>query len=368
MTNVAPDISILTPVWNGLPYIRECVASVLSQDFQNWEMIIGDNASDDGTSEYLRTINDPRIKVYRHKRNLGVYRNIRFLYNKATAPIYTALCADDYFYPGGLRKIVREWEKAGKEVGLISFNWRGRQMRHDALTVLSYSALPRKLDHTNAAIAFFLFGNIPGNFSEVSARVPLVVSEDFVYEIKYSGDYEYWLRLAEKTSIHLTDAEVVYIRRHDRVMATYAIAKGEYHEESIAVLEKVIEKLSEKCDRKKLIAFYNMNQCAYHLRDAIKSALFGKFTALQSFIKLKSGIFWPFQFIRVLPFALSERLRYAMVVPLARNIMIEYGLTGQTKSSDDYILEGKAHLLLNSERQDFADVASVLKAKDYLNK
>ncbi len=335
MTKAAPAISILTPVWNGLPYIKECVASVLAQDFQNWEMIIGDNASDDGTSEYLQTINDPRIKVYRHEKNLGVYRNIRFLYNKATTPIYTALCADDYFYPGGLRKIVEAWENVGNEVGLITFNWKVRQMHHDALTVLSYSVLPSKLDRSNAAIAFFLFGNIPGNFSEVSARVPLVVSEDFLYDIKYSGDFEYWLRLTEKTAIQLNDTEVVYIRRHDRVMATYAITRGEYHEESVGVFEKLIDQLSEKCSRQRLIAFYNMNNCAYHLRDAIKSALFGKFAALRSFLKLKSDIFWSFQLIRVLPFAISERLRYAVVVPLARNILSEYGFTIQTAEADE---------------------------------
>jgi glycosyltransferase involved in cell wall biosynthesis len=71
----APAISILTPVWNGLPYIKECVNSVLAQDFQDWEMIVGDNASDDGTSEYLRTLTDPRIKVFRHDKNMGVCTN-----------------------------------------------------------------------------------------------------------------------------------------------------------------------------------------------------------------------------------------------------------------------------------------------------
>lgn len=320
----APAISILTPVWNGLPYIKECVESVLAQDFQDWELIIGDNASDDGTSDYLSSITDPRIKVYRHDENLGVYRNIRFLYNKATAPIYTALCADDYFYKGGLRKIVEEWSRMGPEIGLITFNWKVRQMNHDPLTVYSYSALPRVLDRSNATLAFFLFGNIPGNFSEVSVRVPLVVSEDFEYQIKFSGDYEYWLRLSKKTAIYLSDTEVVYIRRHDRVMATYAITKGEYHEESIEVFEKIIDELSAYCDRKRLIAFYNISKCAYYLRDAIKSALFGRFTALKSFISLRSESFWSFQFIRVLPFALSERLRYAVAVPLAKKILGDY--------------------------------------------
>ena len=324
-----PAISILTPVWNGQPYIKECVESVLAQDFQDWEMIIGDNASDDGTSEFLRSLTDPRIKVFRHEKNIGVFKNIRFLYNKATAPVYTALCADDYFYEGGLRKIVDEWASVSPEIGIITFNWKHRQMNHDKITAYSYSALPKVLNSSNATISFFLFGNIPGNLSEVSARVPLVRSEDFVYDIKFSGDFEYWLRLSKKAAIHLSDTEVVYIRRHDRVMATYAITKGEYHEESYQVFEKIIDELSSKCERSRLKAYYNMNHCAYHLRDAIKSALLGKFTALKSFIKLKSDIFWTFQLIRVLPYALSERLRYAVVVPLARRILSEYGMMDQ---------------------------------------
>ena len=321
-----PAISILTPVWNGLPYIIECVASVLAQDFQDWEMIIGDNASDDGTSEYLRTLNDPRIKVFRHEKNLGVYKNIRFLYNTARGPIYTALCADDYFYEGGLRKIVDAWAKVGPEIGLIAFNWKQRYLKHDQLTTYSYSVLPSVLDKTNATVAFFLFGNIPGNLSEVSARVPLVVSEDFLYQIKYSADFEYWLRLSKKTGLFLSDAQVVYIRRHDRVVATYAIAKGEYHEESIPVFEGLIDELSKRCDRKKLIAYYNITNVSYHLRDAIKAALFGRFTSIRSFLRQKSRIFWPLQTIVCMPFALSERLRFMVSGPLAKKLLDEAGV------------------------------------------
>jgi len=327
-----PAISILTPVWNGLPYIKECVESVLAQDFQDWELIIGDNASEDGTSEYLRTLTDPRIKIFRHEKNLGVYKNIRFLYNTAKGPIYTALCADDFFYEGGLRKIVDAWEKVGPEIGLIAFNWKKRQLKHDQLTTFSYSVLPSVLDKTNVTLAFFLFGNIPGNLSEVSARVPLVVSEDFLYHIKYSGDFEYWLRLSKKTGIFLSDAQVVYIRRHARVMASYAIAKGEYHEESIPVFEGLIDELSGQCDRKKLIAFYNITYISYHLRDAIKAALFGRFTSIKSFLRQKSRIFWPLQTIACMPFALSERLRFMVSGPLAKKIMEEAGVLGSNKT------------------------------------
>ena len=87
--------------------------------------------------------------------------------------------------------------------------------------------------------AFFLFGCFPGNFSEISAKVSLVAPEHYLYHIKFSADYEYWLRLAKKKAIYLSDIEVVYIRRHDRVAATYMVTKGEYLEESIEVYEKI---------------------------------------------------------------------------------------------------------------------------------
>ena len=328
MPNV-PVISILTPVWNGLPYIKECVESVFAQDFQDWEMIIGDNASDDGTSEYLQSLKDPRIRVFRHEKNIGVYKNIHFLFNKATAPIYVGLCADDYFYPGGLSRVVNEWSKAGPDVGLITFNWKSRQMKHDRLTQLSYAALPKTLHGVNSEFAFFLFGCFPGNFSEISAKVSLVAPEHFLYHIKFSADYEYWLRLGKKKGIYLSDIEVVYIRRHDRVAATYMVTKGEYLEESIEVYEKIINDLSVHSDRKKLIKFYNIAICSFHLRTAIKCALRGRFEAMRSFLRLNSPIFWPkgLQIIGCLPFALSETLRHPVTIKLAKNILKNHAQT-----------------------------------------
>jgi glycosyltransferase involved in cell wall biosynthesis len=318
-----PAISILTPVWNGLPYIKECVESVLAQEFQDWEMIVGDNASDDGTSEYLQSLSDPRIKVFRHQKNMGVYRNIHFLFNKASAPVYMGLCADDYFYPGGLQKIMDEWKKVNDNVGLITFNWKSRQMKQHKYQQFAYEALPQTINGIDTVFAFFLFGNIPGNFSEVSAKVSIVAPEHYLYDIKFSADFEYWLRLSRTNSIFLTNTEVVYIRRHDRVAATYAITKGEYHEESYHVYEQIIDELSQYCDRKKLINFYNIELCSYHLRSALNSAVRGRFEALRSFIRLKSPIFWQFQLIRCLPFALFEQFRFSVSIRIAKSILKE---------------------------------------------
>jgi glycosyltransferase involved in cell wall biosynthesis len=319
-----PAISILTPVWNGLPYLKECVESALSQEFQDWEMIVADNCSNDGTTEYLRSLTDPRIKVFRHEKNLGVYRNIHFLFNNASAPIFVGLCADDYFLSTkSLGDVVDEWSKVGPDTGFITFNWTSRQQKHNRLAAYAVEALPNKLRGWHSSVAFFLFGCYPGNFSEMSGRVHLAAPEHANYNVRFSADYEYWMRLVKRSGIYLSSKDVVYIRRHDRVAATYAITKGEYHEESYKIYEKIIDDLSPFCSRALLIHFYNIELCSYHLRDAIKSATRGKFTALKSFMSLKSPIFWPtgLQTIGLLPFALSERLRFAVTTRLAGEIL-----------------------------------------------
>lgn len=319
-----PAISILTPVWNGLPYLRECVESALAQEFQNWEMVIADNCSDDGTTEYLRSLTDPRIRVFRHERNIGVYRNIHFLFNKASAEIFVGLCADDYFLnPKCLGAVVEEWAQSGADVGLMTSNWTSRQRKHNRTAAYAAEVLPNKLNGLHSSFAFFLFGCFPGNFSEVSGRVKFVAPEHYLYDVRYSADYEYWMRIAYRHGIYLSNKDIVYIRRHDRVAATYTITKGEYHEESYPIYEQIINDLSAYCDKSLLINFYNIELCSYHLRDAIKSALKGRFTALKSFLSLKSPIFWPtgFQTIGLLPFALSERLRFSVTTRLAAAIL-----------------------------------------------
>ena len=66
-----PLISVIMPVYNGARYIEQAVRSVLAQSWSNWELLIVDDGSTDGTAAYLSSINDPRVHVLR-QRNLGV--------------------------------------------------------------------------------------------------------------------------------------------------------------------------------------------------------------------------------------------------------------------------------------------------------
>lgn len=59
----SPAISVVMPVYNMEEYVAESVGSILNQTFSNWELIIVDDGSTDGTAEILRSFTDSRIRV-----------------------------------------------------------------------------------------------------------------------------------------------------------------------------------------------------------------------------------------------------------------------------------------------------------------
>lgn len=68
-----PKISVLMSVRNGMPYVEQAIRSIIGQTFQDWEFVIVDNASKDGTIELIENIarSEPRIRFFRNEADLG---------------------------------------------------------------------------------------------------------------------------------------------------------------------------------------------------------------------------------------------------------------------------------------------------------
>jgi glycosyltransferase involved in cell wall biosynthesis len=323
--NTVPEISIITPVWNGLPYIKECIESVLSQEFQNWELLIGDNCSTDGTREYLSELDDPRIKVFKHDKNLGIWRNLNFLFSKASTPLAYFLCADDYFLPGGLGNVITEWKMVGSRVACIGFNSED-SLSYSKLMRYSHSVIPQRMDPPTSRLSFFLFGNFPGNLSNMSARVDAIrEAGGFVEHLKSAGDFELWSRLGRNNDIVVTNTKSAYVRRHEGVASNYLNRNGEQYSQQIEIFEELINELSSQYDRKRLISYFNLGICSYHFRRAIKSALYGRFAYMKVMFSVKSVILWPKwkQLLTCFPLGFTEEGRESLSVRLAKDFVNE---------------------------------------------
>lgn len=117
-----PFVSIVTPVYNGEAYLRECIDSVLAQTYSNWEYLILNNCSTDGTlkiaEEYSRR--DKRIRVQSNDSLLPIIAN----HNRALGLISPeskyckVVSADDWVYPECLARMVALAE-ANPSVGLV---------------------------------------------------------------------------------------------------------------------------------------------------------------------------------------------------------------------------------------------------------
>ena len=92
-----PQVSIGMPVYNGEKFIREALDSLLAQTFTDFELIISDNASMDGTEAICREYaeRDQRIRYVRQAENRGPAANFRFVLDEAVGEYFMWAAADD---------------------------------------------------------------------------------------------------------------------------------------------------------------------------------------------------------------------------------------------------------------------------------
>jgi len=109
----APRVSIGMPVWNGERFLREAVDSLLAQSFEDFELIICDNASTDGTEAICRTYveQDERIRYHRNDRNIGLQANTAKVLDLATAPYFMWASHDDVWDASYVSKMVDQLER-----------------------------------------------------------------------------------------------------------------------------------------------------------------------------------------------------------------------------------------------------------------
>lgn len=97
--------SVIIPLYNKAPYVRKTVESVLRQTFDDYELVIIDNESNDGSSEIVASFTDPRIRIVRLEENVGVSNARNKGVELSTAPYITFLDADDWWEPTFLEEM-----------------------------------------------------------------------------------------------------------------------------------------------------------------------------------------------------------------------------------------------------------------------
>lgn len=96
-----PRVSVLTPAFRHAALIRDAIASVQAQTLEDWEMIVVDDGSDDGTADAAEAVGDPRVRVLResHRGIERLFETKNIALREARAPLVAILEGDDLWKP-----------------------------------------------------------------------------------------------------------------------------------------------------------------------------------------------------------------------------------------------------------------------------
>ncbi|MDQ3393237.1 MAG: glycosyltransferase [Bacteroidota bacterium] len=116
-----PKVSIILPIYNGEKTISKTLDSLLNQSYSDYELVACIDGTSDGSEEILKGLNDPRIRIIKNQKNMGLGRTLNKLisYTNPNAPYLAIAEQDDWYYPYRLEMQVKFLDE-NPEVGLVS--------------------------------------------------------------------------------------------------------------------------------------------------------------------------------------------------------------------------------------------------------
>ena len=208
----SPSISVILPTFNRMEFLPEAVESVLRQTDRDWELIIADDGSGEETKAYLRSLDDPRVRVLflDHSGRPSVPRNAAI---RAARGTYLAFMdSDDIWAPAKL-DVQRRAMRAAPD----------RRWSYTALSIIDTEG--RAMSDAGLKPRIPYDGDILERVLRVDAIIatPAVMAERslveeigrFDEEQVVNEDYDLWMRLAMRSPVTAVAESLVFVRHKD---------------------------------------------------------------------------------------------------------------------------------------------------------
>jgi glycosyltransferase involved in cell wall biosynthesis len=208
-----PAVSIVLPTFNRLRFLRPSLESVLVQTFQDWELLIADDGSDEGTRSYLGELNDPRIKVLwlAHSGNPASVRNAAL---RAAAGDYIAFQDSDDLWVADkleiqLAALMSQAERRWNYSGYSCIDQAGRRRPHPG-------SKPWKAYEGSIFEQILCYQADIVTATVMAQRQLLVSVGGFDERLAMQEDYDLWMRLALASDVGVVERPLVAMRLHDQ--------------------------------------------------------------------------------------------------------------------------------------------------------
>lgn len=233
-----PETTVLVPCYNYAAYLSECLESILSQTYKDFEVIVLNDCSTDNTEEVAKSFSDSRIRYIRNERNLGNIDN----FNKGirlSSPQAKYLClisADDKYSPRFLEKAVDKFKRY-PEVGMVYpqivfISEEGKELSR------GFHRIPHRKDFKGKELGKLLLSvnHIP-SFS-IARKECWLEAGPFDIGSKNAGDWLIWLEIARNWESCFINEYLGFRRIHQRSQHRNFMLEKRSESDALYVLDK----------------------------------------------------------------------------------------------------------------------------------
>lgn len=190
-----PLISVLLPVYNAAPYVKEAIESILNQTYQHLELIVIDDGSTDDSGQVVGRVRDPRIRIF-HQANQGLPAALNQAIQTAQGAYVARQDADDIALPKRFEKQV-EFLETHQDCGIVG-TWAEIRSENKALQAIhkhpsDYHILKFELLFDNPFVHSSMMIR-----KSVFDRVGLYSTDK---SVRPAEDYELWSRAAREFEV-----------------------------------------------------------------------------------------------------------------------------------------------------------------------
>jgi glycosyltransferase involved in cell wall biosynthesis len=203
-----PNVTVLMAAYNEERFIREAIESILNQTYQDFEFLIINDGSTDGTRDILLSYNDPRILVVDNEENLGLTRSLNRGLALARGEYIARQDANDISHPDRLKLQIAFLER-NPEVAVL-----GTQMNFIDIKGRNKKGWARRKPLTRLGTKYAIIFNVPVNHATVVYSRKIIREEFNGYDPDYivGQDGELWCRVGVNHTIMNLPQALVDVR------------------------------------------------------------------------------------------------------------------------------------------------------------
>jgi len=270
-----PKISVIMSVYNGEKYLREAIDSILNQTFTDFEFLIGNDCSTDGTKEILDQYTDPRLKILHYETNVGLTASLNWLLSLANGDYIARMDADDISHRQRFQFQTKYLDEH-PGVGLVGSSY----YRIDEQGRITGLFTGPKQENKNLWVRQHV-----GHGTFMIRHRALYLVGNYNEEFEYAQDYELLLRIAEKYQITNIPFPLYSWRNHPAGITTSKKPSQRRCavRASIAAIEtKSISPIN--CCR---LVLLHLKAAKDEFRIALSLSVFAPITLLKNYLSLK---------------------------------------------------------------------------------